>query len=151
MIKSIDRPWEESFRLPENVIPEHYELYMHPDLSAKTFSGRVTISLTSQEPRDHFLVHSQWLTITNTSLVSKKGSQSQVRSHYQPGLPCHTWIMLLAVLCMYVTYAVTQGLNVKASYELCVNVFFVFLSVAYIDNVIIASLIVSLRKVFCLL
>ncbi|XP_045115492.1 glutamyl aminopeptidase-like isoform X2 [Portunus trituberculatus] len=77
MVRSIDRPWEESFRLPETVIPEHYELYMHPDLSVKTFSGRVTISLTSQEPRDHFLVHSQWLTITNTSLVSKKGSQSQ--------------------------------------------------------------------------
>uniref|UniRef100_A0A0P4WBK7 Aminopeptidase n=1 Tax=Scylla olivacea TaxID=85551 RepID=A0A0P4WBK7_SCYOL len=77
MVRSIDRPWEESFRLPETVIPEHYELYMHPDLSAKTFSGRVTISLTSQEPRDHFLVHSQWLTITNTSLISKKGNQSQ--------------------------------------------------------------------------
>ncbi|XP_063881368.1 glutamyl aminopeptidase-like isoform X4 [Scylla paramamosain] len=77
MVRSNGRPWEESFRLPETVIPEHYELYMHPDLSAKTFSGRVTISLTSQEPRDHFLVHSQWLTITNTSLISKKGNQSQ--------------------------------------------------------------------------
>lgn len=77
MVRSSDRPWEDSFRLPETVIPDHYELYIHPDLSAKTFSGRVTISLTSHEPRDHFLVHSQWLTITNTSLVNKKGNQSQ--------------------------------------------------------------------------
>ena len=89
MPKSNDRPWEGSFRLPESVIPEHYELYMYPDMPAKTFSGKVTISLTSQEPRDHFLVHSQWLIITSTSLVkvNKNGSHLQVRSQLRC-LPC---------------------------------------------------------------
>ncbi|XP_050691073.1 glutamyl aminopeptidase-like [Eriocheir sinensis] len=77
MTKSSDRPWEDSFRLPDTVLPQHYELYIHPDLTSKTFTGQVTISLLSQEPRDHFLVHAQWLTITSSSLVSVTDNQTQ--------------------------------------------------------------------------
>ena len=31
--------WEENARLPEHLIPLHYELYLHPDLQEGTFKG----------------------------------------------------------------------------------------------------------------
>ena len=87
-------PWETNLRLPRSVIPNHYDLYLFPDLSTGMFSGKiyiviaiycsqhtvaivvlvltlwfisfsgnVSIHVTSKEERDHFLVHSKYLHI----------------------------------------------------------------------------------------
>lgn len=66
---SSGRPWEDEFRLPNSTHPDHYDLYLHPDLITKTFSGRVTIHITTSETRDHFLVHTKWLNISQTKVV----------------------------------------------------------------------------------
>ena len=34
-------PWETNLRLPRSVIPNHYDLYLFPDLSTGMFSGRL--------------------------------------------------------------------------------------------------------------
>lgn len=64
-----DRPWETKFRLPRSANPDHYDLYLNPDLKEKTFSGHVTIHISSSESRNHFLVHTKWLTISKTELL----------------------------------------------------------------------------------
>ncbi|KAK4308314.1 hypothetical protein Pmani_019995 [Petrolisthes manimaculis] len=70
-------PWEDSIRLPSTVHPDHYDLYTHPDLTTKTFRGRVSITVTSSEPRDHFIVHTQWLNITSTDVVRVTNGDTQ--------------------------------------------------------------------------
>lgn len=72
-------PWEDSFRLPSTVHPDHYDLYAHPDLATKTFSGRVSITVTTSEPRDHFLIHTKWLNITSTDVVRVVDEITQVK------------------------------------------------------------------------
>ena len=36
-------PWEMNLRLPRSVIPNHYDLYLFPDLSSGMFSGMLDI------------------------------------------------------------------------------------------------------------
>ena len=36
-------PWETNLRLPRSVIPNHYDLYLFPDLSTGMFSGKIYI------------------------------------------------------------------------------------------------------------
>merc|ERR550532_1285823 len=55
--------WEENARLPEHLLPLHYELYLHPDLQEGTFKGRVRIDILATQPADYFLVHSKGLDI----------------------------------------------------------------------------------------
>ena len=37
-ISGQSNPWEESDRLPDDVIPLSYDLYLHPDLDTDTFT-----------------------------------------------------------------------------------------------------------------
>ncbi|XP_069936236.1 glutamyl aminopeptidase isoform X1 [Cherax quadricarinatus] len=70
-------PWEESFRLPRSVHPDHYDLFLQPNLSTKLFHGSVTIHVTTSETRDYFLIHTKWLTITQTEVVKVMGSETE--------------------------------------------------------------------------
>lgn len=79
-LKTSSSPWEDNFRLPKSVHPDHYDLYMYPDLTSKIFSGTVTIHITSSEPCDNFLIHTKWLNITQTRVVRVDGNQVQVSS-----------------------------------------------------------------------
>ena len=79
--------WEENARLPEHLLPLHYELYLHPDLEEGTFkgltqfvvffrleiflSGRVRIDILATQPADYFLVHSKGLDIQETELETE--------------------------------------------------------------------------------
>ena len=71
-------PWEDNFRLPLSVHPDHYDLYIYPDLTTKLFSGTVTIHVTSHEARDYFLLHTKWLNISHTKLEKVEENKKQV-------------------------------------------------------------------------
>ncbi|GBN47567.1 hypothetical protein AVEN_270670-1 [Araneus ventricosus] len=49
-------PWY-SPRLPSHVVPEHYDLHLHPSLTQGRFKGRVSIFVALQKPTDRLLVH----------------------------------------------------------------------------------------------
>ncbi|XP_061399840.1 glutamyl aminopeptidase-like [Musca vetustissima] len=52
-----------SFRLPKELLPQHYELRLQPDLLNKTFSGNVKIRLQILKPISFIPVHSKLLTV----------------------------------------------------------------------------------------
>lgn len=57
-----------SFRLPKEVKPLHYDVYLHPDLANGTFRGNVTILIDVLDKRSHVTVHQKDLCIESTKL-----------------------------------------------------------------------------------
>lgn len=59
---------ELSFRLPKQVKPLHYDLYLHPNLIDGTFKGHVTILIDVMEVKNYVALHQKDLNITKTTL-----------------------------------------------------------------------------------
>lgn len=57
-----------SFRLPNEIKPQHYDLFLHPDLTTGTFRGKVIITLDVLLGRRSIILHQQGLNITTTRL-----------------------------------------------------------------------------------
>ncbi|RLU24828.1 hypothetical protein DMN91_002918 [Ooceraea biroi] len=69
MMKNLTDPGE-SFRLPKEVRPMHYDLFLYPDLDKGKFSGNVTILLDVLDKRRTLALHQKNLNITSVSLKS---------------------------------------------------------------------------------
>ena len=67
--------WEKDVRLPSHLLPLHYDLYLHPDLSTGLFMGRVTIDIEATSPTSYFLVHTKHLDISDTRLLNEDGDE----------------------------------------------------------------------------
>ena len=65
-------------------MPLHYDLYLHPDLQAGTFTGHVRIDITASKPTEYFLVHVNGLTIQDTKLTRDEESLTISRSFEYP-------------------------------------------------------------------
>lgn len=61
-------PADLTFRLPKDVKPLHYDLYLHPDLINGTFQGNITILIDVLEKRNYIALHQKDLNITKTTL-----------------------------------------------------------------------------------
>ncbi|EGI70560.1 Glutamyl aminopeptidase [Acromyrmex echinatior] len=63
---------DESFRLPKEVVPIHYDLYLHPKLKESTFSGKVTILIDVKQDnnRTSIALHQKDLNITSVKLIT---------------------------------------------------------------------------------
>lgn len=78
------------FRLPSEVKPVHYDLYVHPDLDEGTFEGRVSILIDISDKRNFLVLHQLNLKIDSVSLYkhdasnkSKFGNQSlEIKESY---------------------------------------------------------------------
>ena len=99
------KPWEDDYRIPNDTYGHHYDLYLHPDLEAGTFSGKVTVHITASNQvkqlsfenlasllkfntyfqRDFFVVHQKYHTITKTELRDDAGKMIiSSASAYEP-------------------------------------------------------------------
>jgi len=78
-------PWEKDVRLPKNILPIHYDLYLFPELEEGMFSGKVAIEIDSKEPRDYFLAHVKYLEILSANLT-RNGQNIELKEamEYEP-------------------------------------------------------------------
>jgi len=75
--------WESNVRLPEHLIPLHYDLYLHPDLETGLFTGQVTIHIEARKTSDYLLAHTKDLDITHTELKNSAGSLVPIQSTFE--------------------------------------------------------------------
>ncbi|KAM5167988.1 endoplasmic reticulum aminopeptidase 1 isoform 1-T1 [Callospermophilus lateralis] len=89
-------PWNK-MRLPEHVIPVHYDLMIHANLSTLTFSGSTEIEITASQPTSTIILHSHRLQISKATL--RKGAALERASEELLRVleyPPHEQIALLA-------------------------------------------------------
>ncbi len=63
----------QSYKLPETVRPERYEIRLAPDLTACTFAGEETVFVNVREPVTEIVLNAVELTIEAVSIVSTGG------------------------------------------------------------------------------
>ncbi|KAG8130885.1 putative Leucyl-cystinyl aminopeptidase-like protein [Naja naja] len=69
-------PWAH-FRLPEFVVPNHYDIVLQPNLTTMRFTGSVQITVEVLQVTMHVILHSSKLNITKVTLASLSTSQSK--------------------------------------------------------------------------
>uniref|UniRef100_A0A8D2CM61 Endoplasmic reticulum aminopeptidase 1 n=1 Tax=Sciurus vulgaris TaxID=55149 RepID=A0A8D2CM61_SCIVU len=88
-------PWNK-IRLPEHVIPVHYALMIHANLSTLTFWGTTEIEITASQSTSTIILHSHHLQISKATLrkgAAERASEEPLRVlEYPP----HEQIALLA-------------------------------------------------------
>ncbi|XP_028363993.1 endoplasmic reticulum aminopeptidase 1 [Phyllostomus discolor] len=88
-------PWNE-VRLPEYIIPVHYDLMIHANLTTLTFEGTTAIDITASQPTTAIILHSNRLQISKATLRKGAGArQSEEPLRVLEHLP-HEQIALLA-------------------------------------------------------
>ncbi|XP_061478755.1 endoplasmic reticulum aminopeptidase 1 isoform X2 [Rhineura floridana] len=66
-------PWNK-IRLPKHVIPVHYDLLIHPNLTTLTFSGLAKIEITVTQQTSSIILHSKYLQITKAAIQGATGN-----------------------------------------------------------------------------
>ncbi|XP_042561175.1 leucyl-cystinyl aminopeptidase-like isoform X1 [Clupea harengus] len=64
-------PWAD-LRLPGVVVPVHYDILLHPNLTTMTFQGTVSITMTLQQDTDKLILHSSNLKISRATFEGKE-------------------------------------------------------------------------------
>ena len=68
---------DQSYKLPETVIPERYEIRLAPDLKAYTFAGEETVHVNVREPVKEVVLNACELTIHTVSAIQADGTSVQ--------------------------------------------------------------------------
>nr|XP_012629235.1 endoplasmic reticulum aminopeptidase 1 isoform X1 [Microcebus murinus] len=67
-------PWNQ-MRLPEHVIPVHYDLMIHANLTTLTFWGTTEVEITASQPTSAIILHSHHLQISKATLRKGAGER----------------------------------------------------------------------------
>ncbi|XP_075149946.1 glutamyl aminopeptidase [Haematobia irritans] len=68
--QSVENKNEINYRLPGDVKPTYYDLYLHPDVSTGKFSGQEIITIRVLEETQQIILHSHKLKITSVYVAS---------------------------------------------------------------------------------
>lgn len=88
-------PWNK-IRLPENIIPIHYDLLIHANLTTLTFEGTTAINITASQPTSAIILHSKHLQILKATLKTGAGEEQSEGPLRVLEYPPHEQIALLA-------------------------------------------------------
>uniref|UniRef100_A0A8C5KC74 Leucyl-cystinyl aminopeptidase n=1 Tax=Jaculus jaculus TaxID=51337 RepID=A0A8C5KC74_JACJA len=69
-------PWAQ-IRLPTAIMPQRYELSLHPNLTSMTFKGSVTILLQARQATWNIILHSTGHNISRVTFMSAVSSQEK--------------------------------------------------------------------------
>lgn len=88
-------PWN-NMRLPKHIIPIHYDLMIHANLSTLTFWGTTEIEIRASQPTSTIIMHSHQLRISKATL--KRGAEDRLSEEPLRVLeyPAHEQVALLA-------------------------------------------------------
>ncbi|XP_056125019.1 glutamyl aminopeptidase [Rhinichthys klamathensis goyatoka] len=67
-----DGGWN-NFRLPDYMVPSHYDLHLEPDLNTDTYTGSVSIHLTLTQPSQHLWLHIRETFVTAVPTLQRSG------------------------------------------------------------------------------
>uniref|UniRef100_A0A5F4W349 Aminopeptidase n=2 Tax=Callithrix jacchus TaxID=9483 RepID=A0A5F4W349_CALJA len=67
-------PWNK-IRLPEYIIPVHYDLLIHANLTKSTFWGTTEVEITASQPTSTIILHSHHLQISTATLRKGAGER----------------------------------------------------------------------------
>lgn len=62
------------------MVPTHYELYLHPEIATGNFTGQIIITINLLKATDTIILHSLYLEIGSTWLLSPGSSTIAVKS-----------------------------------------------------------------------
>ncbi|XP_069348465.1 endoplasmic reticulum aminopeptidase 1 [Eulemur rufifrons] len=88
-------PWNK-MRLPEHVIPVHYDLMIHANLTTLTFWGTTEVEITASQPTSTIILHSHHLQIAKATLRKGAGERPSEEPLRVLEYPAHEQIALLA-------------------------------------------------------
>ncbi|KAF6356856.1 endoplasmic reticulum aminopeptidase 1 [Rhinolophus ferrumequinum] len=89
-------PWNK-MRLPEHIIPGHYDLMIHANLTTLTFKGTTAIEITASQPTSAIILHSNHLQISKATLKKGTGERQPPEEPLRVlEYPPHEQIALLA-------------------------------------------------------
>lgn len=83
-------------RLPEHIIPVHYNLMIHANLTTLTFEGTTAIEITVSQPTRAIILHSHHLQISKATLKNGAGERQSEEPLRILEYPPHEQIALLA-------------------------------------------------------
>lgn len=67
-----------NIRLSTHVIPVHYDLLIHPNITTQTFSGFAKIEIMIVHATSSVILHSKYLNITKATIQVKPGMEKEV-------------------------------------------------------------------------
>ncbi|XP_074061600.1 endoplasmic reticulum aminopeptidase 1-like [Macrotis lagotis] len=88
-------PWNK-MRLPDYILPVHYNLMIHANLTTLTFLGATEIEITIRQPTSFIILHSHHLQINKATLREKSQANGAEQSLTVLDYPPNEQIALLA-------------------------------------------------------
>jgi puromycin-sensitive aminopeptidase len=73
-----------AYRLPRNVLPEHYTLVFQPDLANATFDGEAAIDVRVREPATEVIINTAELEISDAHFAQDGQAQRPATVEYDP-------------------------------------------------------------------
>ncbi|KAM9138605.1 endoplasmic reticulum aminopeptidase 1 [Pangshura tecta] len=111
---SILFPWDK-MRLPKHVIPVHYDLLLHPNLTTLTFTGFARIEITVNQQTSSVILHSKHLQITRATIQRRMGNSHNEEEVMVLEYPPFEQIALLAAFPLHVGQNYTVSIEYSAN------------------------------------
>ncbi|XP_005326197.2 leucyl-cystinyl aminopeptidase [Ictidomys tridecemlineatus] len=110
-------PWAQ-IRLPTAIMPQRYELHLHPNLTSMTFRGSVTISVLALQTTWNIILHSTGHNISRVTFMSALSSQEKEVEILE--YPYHEQVAIVAPEALLAghnyTMKIEYSANISSSY-----------------------------------
>ncbi|XP_071436396.1 leucyl-cystinyl aminopeptidase isoform X1 [Pithys albifrons albifrons] len=121
-------PWAK-IRLPSDVVPLHYDLVLHPNLTTLKFAGSVNIVVKILQVTQKIVLHSSGLNITKATVTSTQGHQAKPVEFLE--YPLHDQIAIMTPEALLVGQNYT--VNIEYSSNLS-DTYYGFYKISYKDE-----------------